>query len=63
MTEPFTMGGGTYARAVPNMVSIGTSWPGDGKAHETDERLKIEHLYKASRIYAHMLYRLAELAK
>lgn len=63
MTEPFTMGGGTYARAVPNMVSVGTAWPGDGRAHETDERLKVEHLYKASRIYAHMLYALVELAK
>lgn len=62
MREPFTMGGGTYARAVPNMVSVGTCWPGDGRAHETDERLKVDHLYKASRIYAHMLHSLAELA-
>ncbi len=61
--EPGVMGGGTYARAVPNTVSIGTCWEGDGNAHETDERLKIEHLYKASRIYAHMLYRLCRLAE
>jgi succinyl-diaminopimelate desuccinylase len=59
MREPSTMGGGTYARAVPNTVSIGTSWTGDGFAHETDERLKVENLFKASRIYAHILYRLA----
>ncbi len=58
---PDVMGGGTYARAIPNTVSIGTSWEGDGKAHETDERLKVEHLFKASRIYAHILYRLATL--
>jgi len=56
---PGVMGGGTYARAIPNTVSIGTGWEGDGKAHETDERLKIEHLFKMSRIYAHILYRLA----
>lgn len=56
---PGVMGGGTYARAVPNTVSIGTGWQGDGDAHETDERLKIAHLYKMSRIYAHILYRLA----
>jgi succinyl-diaminopimelate desuccinylase len=61
--EPGVMGGGTYARAVPNTVSIGTCWEGDGKAHETDERLKIENLYKASRIYAHMLYRLCRIAE
>jgi succinyl-diaminopimelate desuccinylase len=58
---PGTMGGGTYARAVPNTVSIGTGWWGDGRAHETDERLKVEHLFKMSRIYAHILYRLATL--
>lgn len=57
--RPGTMGGGTYARAIPNTVSIGTGWEGDGPAHEHDERLKIEHLFKMSRIYAHILYRLA----
>ncbi len=59
--QPGTMGGGTYARALPNTVSIGTGWEGDGNAHETDERLKVEHLFKMSRIYAHILYRLATL--
>ncbi|MFI5387654.1 MAG: Sapep family Mn(2+)-dependent dipeptidase [Fimbriimonadales bacterium] len=57
--EPGVMGGGTYARAIPNTVSIGTGWEGDGNAHENDERLKIENLFKMSRIYAHILYRLA----
>jgi len=57
--SPGVMGGGTYARAIPNTVSIGTGWEGDGRAHENDERLKIENLYKMSRIYAHILYRLA----
>jgi succinyl-diaminopimelate desuccinylase len=56
--KPGSMGGGTYARAIANTVSIGTGWDGDGRAHETDERLKIAHLYKMSRIYAHILYRL-----
>ena len=59
MTEPGTMGGGTYARAVPNTISVGTCWPGDGDAHQTDERIAIESLKKASRIYAAILYRLA----
>ncbi|HSI73074.1 MAG TPA: Sapep family Mn(2+)-dependent dipeptidase [Fimbriimonas sp.] len=59
--KPGTMGGGTYARAIPNTVSIGTGWEGDGKAHETDERLKVENLFKMSRIYAHILYRLATM--
>lgn len=61
--EPGTMGGGTYARAVPNTVSIGTGWEGDGAAHETDERLAVQNLFRMSRIYAHILYRLAQIAK
>ena len=61
MKEPGTMGGGTYARAIPNTVSIGTGWEGDGDAHETDERCAIESLFKMSRIYAHLLYRLATM--
>ncbi|MFN3729002.1 MAG: Sapep family Mn(2+)-dependent dipeptidase [Fimbriimonadaceae bacterium] len=59
---PGVMGGGTYARAIPNTVSVGTSWPGDGKAHETDERIKVDHLLKAAKIYAHILIRLAQQA-
>ncbi len=58
---PGVMGGGTYARAIPNTVSIGTGWQGDGEAHETNERLKVEHLYRMSRIYAHILYRLCSM--
>lgn len=58
---PGVMGGGTYARAIPNTVSIGTGWPGDGDAHENDERLKVEHLFKMSRIYAHILFAMTRL--
>ncbi len=60
--EPGTMGGGTYARAVPNTVSIGTCWEGDGYAHETDERIKVAHLYRSSQIYAHIFLELAAYA-
>lgn len=59
--RPGSMGGGTYARAVANTISIGTGWPGDGDAHETDERVAVESLYKMSRIYAKILLRLAIL--
>ena len=60
--KPGVMGGGTYARTIPNTVSIGTGWDGDGHAHETDERLKVENLFKMSRIYAHIIYRLAVMS-
>lgn len=58
--KPGVMGGGTYARAVPNTVAIGTGWLGDGEAHQTDEKCAIESLYKMSRIYATILYRLLQ---
>ena len=60
--KPEVMGGGTYARAIPNCVSIGCGWEGDGLAHENDERIKIEHLFKAARIYAHIFYKLTQIA-
>lgn len=59
--KPGVMGGGTYARAVPNCVAIGTGWAGDGEAHQTDERIKVAHLTKMAKIYAHILYKLAKL--
>jgi len=62
MVGPKSMGGGTYARAVPNTVSVGTGWDGDGPAHENDERIHISHPLKMAKIYVHILYRLAQLA-
>jgi succinyl-diaminopimelate desuccinylase len=61
--EPKTMGGGTYARAVPNCVAIGTGWEGDGPAHETDERMAISSLNKMAQIYGHLMVRLAQEAE
>jgi succinyl-diaminopimelate desuccinylase len=59
--KPGINSGGTYARAIPNTVSIGTGWEGDGNIHSADECLKVDHLFKMCRIYAHILYRLAYL--
>ncbi len=59
--EPGTMGGGTYARAVPNTVAIGAGFPGDGPGHEANERIAIASYIRLSKIYAHILYRLASL--
>ena len=58
---PGTMGGGTYARATPHAVAFGAGFPGgsDGPAHEPDERIAIESLVKAAKIYARSLYELA----
>lgn len=58
---PFSMGGGTYARTMKNAVAFGPSLPDSRSAgcHGPDERLYIEELYTAARIYAHTIAALA----
>ncbi len=61
MSEPTTMGGGTYARAMKNAVAFGGIFPGEPQlAHQKNEFIKIEHLIKTSQIYASALYELAK---
>jgi acetylornithine deacetylase/succinyl-diaminopimelate desuccinylase-like protein len=55
------MGGGTYARTMPNLVAIGAAFEGDGEAHQADERISIESLKKLVRCYARIFERLANL--
>lgn len=60
-----TMGGGTYARTLPNFVAYGMASPlrklpdFAGDAHQKDEAIEIESLVMASAIYAQALYKLA----
>ncbi len=59
--EPFSMGGGTYARSMKNAVAFGPSLP-DSRSegcHGPDERLYIQELYTAARLYAHTIAALA----
>ena len=61
-TEPFTMGGGTYARAMPNIVSFGPVMPGcEETAHQKNEYITVDNVDKAVRIYAQTLLRLMEI--
>lgn len=60
-SEPITIGGGTYARAMENAVAFGPMFPGqDDVAHQKDEYISIEHLMKITKIYAQALYELAK---
>ena len=62
MTAPMTMGGGTYARAMVKGVAFGAEFGGrrgDGGPHEKDECWPVEHLLRATKIYAKALARLA----
>lgn len=61
MSEPTTMGGGTYARAIKNAVAYGGIFPGDPQlAHQKNEYITIPNLIKQSQIYASALYELAK---
>jgi succinyl-diaminopimelate desuccinylase len=63
LSEPETMGGGTYARATPFTVAYGAHFPTSaddyGPAHEPDECISINTLLNATKIYAQALYELA----
>ena len=62
-TAPLTMGGGTYARAMQKGIAFGPGFrdadPSDGGPHEKDECWPVEHLIRATKIYARALARLA----
>ncbi len=63
-TPLLTMGGGTYARTLPNFVAFGAEFPnrphieGVGDAHQKDEGIEIETLVLATAIYAEAIYEL-----
>lgn len=61
MSEPITMGGGTYARAMDNAVAFGGLFPGDPElAHQKNEYITVENLIKTSQIYASAIYELSK---
>jgi len=60
-SQPFSMGGGTYSRVIPNAITFGPGLKGFGQtflpeghggAHGPDEVQSIEAMIKAFRIYA-----------
>lgn len=57
--EPVVIGGGTYAKAVRNIVAFGPVFPGqENVIHQKDEYITIEHLMKNVEIMAHAIHRL-----
>lgn len=58
-SEPISMGGGTYARALPNAITYGGQMQGDPVVpHQSDEYLTLENLELMTKIYAEALYQL-----
>ena len=59
-SKPTTIGGGTYARMLPNAVAFGALLPGrEDVAHRVNEYMYVEDLYMAVDIYTKALLDLA----
>ncbi len=60
--EPVVIGGGTYARAMDNIVAFGAKFPErEELAHQKNEKLPIDDLVKMAQIYAEAIYELSEM--
>ena len=59
--EPIAIGGGTYARAFPNIVAFGANMPGHvDLCHQVNEYIDIDTLIDSAKIYAEAIYRLGK---
>ena len=59
--KPIVIGGGTYARAVPNTVAFGPVMPGrEDICHQPNEYIHAEDLYMSIKIFARALYELSK---
>jgi len=62
MSEPITIGGGTYARAFPNSISFGADMPDEEElAHQCNEKISLDKLKLITKIYAKAIYNLNNL--
>jgi succinyl-diaminopimelate desuccinylase len=59
--KPLAIGGGTYAKEMPNIVAFGPIFPGKPMVeHKPDEYIIIEELVLNCKIYASAIYQLAK---
>ncbi|MGE5627635.1 MAG: dipeptidase PepV [Solirubrobacterales bacterium] len=59
--ELLAIGGGTYAKEMPNIVAFGPIFPGKPDLdHQANEYIEIEDLILNAKIYAHAIYELAK---
>lgn len=59
--QPVTIGGGTYAKYLPNTLAYGTIMPGkEHLEHQANEYIEIEDLILDAKIYAHAIFELAK---
>ena len=59
--KPVAIGGGTYAKALPNILAFGPIFPGDEvREHKPDEFIEIPKLMKNAQIIASAMYEMAK---
>ncbi|MBQ2854595.1 MAG: dipeptidase PepV [Oscillospiraceae bacterium] len=59
--KPKSIGGGTYAKCLPNILAFGPIFPGDvAREHQPDEFFEIPKLMKNAQIIASAMYELAK---
>ena len=59
-SQPLVIGGGTYARAMDNIVAFGAHFPGEPELeHQRNERISVDNLTKLTKIYAEAIYELS----
>lgn len=60
-SKPLVIGGGTYARSMPNAVAFGMTFPGEPElAHQKNESILIDNLLLGAKIYAESIYELTK---
>lgn len=61
MAPPIIIGGGTYAKVMPNFLAFGPEPYGEpARAHQADEHITRRELLEAAKIYARAIARMAE---
>lgn len=61
-SRPLVIGGGTYARAMKNIVAFGAMFPGEPDlCHQRNEYISVDNLMKLTEIYAEAAYKLSQL--
>lgn len=59
--KPICIGGGTYAKSLPNILAFGPIFPGDEvREHKPDEFIEIPKLMKNAQIIASAMYEMAK---
>ena len=59
--QPICIGGGTYAKSLPNILAFGPIFPGDEvREHKPDEFMEIPKLMKNAQIIASAMYEMAK---